>query len=125
MKLQNFRKAVQLATQLEFDDFGFHENIKTEAQTLVTGITLSGYYENWAGLFMDEDNGYFSLQLHEDGWKMCYDDEPFCKISEKLSKALDGFRAWEMGKEAREEKETAEWRQERNELMRSYGPGKI
>lgn len=125
MKIKNFKKAAHLATTFQFDDFGIHKNIKSEPKILSEGIVIGGHYENWIGLFFDDENGYFSIQLHEDGWKMCYDDVPFCKISETLSKKLDEFRTWELGKEEREAQAHFEWENEREELWRNYGPGKI
>lgn len=112
MKAHNFKKAVELTTKLQFDDFGFHDNIKTKPYTMDNGITICGYYENWIGLFFDDENGYYSLELREDGWKLCYDGSSFCAIPERTAKQLNAFREYEMGKGAREALEDAEWRKE-------------
>lgn len=125
MKLQNFQQAVQLAKEFKFDDSGFYESIKSNPTTLDNGITISGYYENWVGLYFDDENGYYSIQLQEDGWKLCYDDVSFCKVPKDLSKKLDEFRERELGEPERKMQDQKAFQSFQDELWRNYGPGRI
>lgn len=107
---QNFRKAVKIANELEFTDFGIDENVKEN---------------NWFGLFLDENNAYWTIQMtRRSTYTLYVEDEKICSVGKDLEEKLDAFREDQLGAEERSVLSHREYLAEQNELWRNYGPGK-
>ncbi|OCK53201.1 hypothetical protein BA768_01200 [Chryseobacterium sp. CBo1] len=107
---KNFRKAVQIANELEFMDFGIDEENKEN---------------NWFGLFLDENNAYWTIQMNRRGTYGLYvEDEKICAVGKELEAKIDSFREDELGAEERSVLSHREYLAEQNELWRNFGPGK-
>ncbi|GAB0155452.1 hypothetical protein CHRYSEOSP005_07130 [Chryseobacterium sp. Alg-005] len=108
---KNFRKAVHFANNLEFNDFGIDENVKAN---------------NWFGLFLDENNAYWTIQMtHKGSYALFLEDEKICVVGKDLEEKLDSFREDQLCSEERSIRSHGEYLAEYNELWANYGYGKI
>ncbi|WNI34668.1 hypothetical protein [Chryseobacterium sp. SG20098] len=108
---KNFRKAVELANNLEFNDFGIDENVKTN---------------NWFGLYLDDNNAYWTIQMsHRGTYSLFLEDEKICTVGKDLEARLDDFIEDQLGSEERGIQSHKEYIAEYNELWSNYGYGRI
>lgn len=108
---KNFRKAVELANNLEFNDFGIDENVKAN---------------NWFGLFLDDNNAYWTIQKnHRGSYALFLEDEKVCVVGKDLEAKLDDFIEDQLGSDERSIQSHREYVAEYNELWANYGYGRI
>lgn len=109
---KNFRKAQNIAKELNFNEYEVSEN--------------SSHADNWFGLFIDENNAFWTIQMTStSSYHLYADDDKICKIDHDLSEKLDAFREWELGSEERSIQSHKEYRMEQKELWFNYGYGRI
>ncbi|SIS72879.1 MULTISPECIES: hypothetical protein [Chryseobacterium] len=108
---KDFRKAVQLANNLEFIDFEVDENVKIN---------------NWFGLFLDDSNAFWTIKMTNVGTYCLYrEDEKICSVGKDLERELDAFREDQLGAEERSIQSHREYLAEQSELWANYGYGRI
>lgn len=108
---KNFRKAVHLANNLEFNDYGIDESVKSN---------------NWFGLFLDDNNAYWTIQMsHRGTYALYVEDEKVCAVGKDLEQKLDAFIEDQLGAEERSIQSHKEYLAEQNELWANYGYGRI
>lgn len=108
---KDFRKAVEVSNNLEFNDFGIDENIKTN---------------NWFGLFLDSQNAYWTIQMsHRGTYALFVEDEKVCTVGKDLEAKLDSFREDQLGSDERGIQSHSEYLAEQSELWSNYGFGRI
>ncbi|GAB0155909.1 hypothetical protein CHRYSEOSP005_11710 [Chryseobacterium sp. Alg-005] len=109
---KDFQTAAQLANQLKFQEFEVNEG--------------NAPGTNWFGLFMADNNAYWSIVRTETGsYNLECDDLKVCVIDNHLEKKLDDLRQYLLGSEEREIQSFNEYKAEQNELWANYGYGKI
>lgn len=109
---KDFLTASKLANELKFQDFEVSEDTRTG--------------NNWFGLFMAENNAYWSIVRTENGkYNLECDDTKVCVIDEHLEKKLDDLRIYLLDEPTRKMQDQIEFNAFQNELWRNYGPGRI
>lgn len=109
---KDFQTARQLASQLKFQDFEINESNTPGA--------------NWFGLFLAENNAYWSIVRSKNGkYNLECDGIKVCLIDENLEKELEIQRENILEEPSRKIHSQIEFHAFQNELWFNYGHGKI
>lgn len=106
---KDFRKAIEIANNLEFNDFGIDEEVKANC---------------WFGLFLNSKNAYWTIQIsHHGNYYLYVEDEKVCKVGKDLEEKLDAFIEDQLASEERSIQSHKEYLAEQAELWSNYGYG--
>jgi len=110
-KEKDFRQALEIANNLEFNDFEVDENTKAN---------------NWFGLFLDDSNAYWTIHMTSAGnYALFVEDVKIGLIGKELETKLDSFREDQLSSDERSVLSLHEYRMEQIELWDNYGYGKL